>query len=617
MREPAEVLSLYYDRRRRQSEMHSAMLQIDSIYDGTATIPLPDAGKDVQPAVPNLLAQGVDQMASRIASVIPVVSFTPDRDSRAAERRSKTASRAVTAWWQADRMPLKMKRRARHLISYGLSPVSIGYDFDCQRPTWKLRDPRTTYPSTETYGETFTPENVLFAYRRNVAWLAHNGYGDAVYYITGKTLSQMTGDTQMLLLESVEPEGSCLYLTGYDEPFDTQSGRFTGTSLVEIVGGRNPAKCVLLKYVPSPSGKMLATVPYRIALNGPSGQFNTMVSQFFTWARLMALEILAVEKGIFPDTYLVGRPNEHPDFIDGPHDGRTGKVNIVTGGNIQTENFQPGYMTQPLIDRLERNQRLTAGIPSEFGGESGDNIRTARRGDAVLSGVIDFPIAEAQQVFEYALAEENKAAISLAKHFDGTAPVTIFVGIGNETQKVTYVADEVFTHDDHVVGYPITGTDVNTMLMATGQRVGLGTQSKRSAMEMDPVIANPELEHDRIIAEGLESALISGIQQQAASGALPPMIVAKVMDLVAKDRMEIAEAMTKVTEEAAAAAQQQTPPGMPPSADQMAAPGAAALTGSPIPGASPGQEDLSSLMSTLRKPTMTVMPGRGMEKGAI
>ena len=49
----------------------------------------------------------------------------------------------------------------------------------------------------------------------------------------------------------------------------------------------------------------------------------------------------------------------------------------------------------------------------------------------------------------------------------------------------------------------------------------------------------------------------------------------------------------------------------------MAGAAAGALTGSPIPGASPGQEDLASLLGTLRKPTMTVQPGRGMERGAM
>lgn len=620
---PDAALELFTARRKHYQDLHTQMREIDSIYSNEATIPLPDAGKATKPSVPNILAQGIDQTAARIASVIPQVTFTPNRKGKEAERRATTASRTVTGWWQADRVPLKMKRRARHFVAYGMAPTTIRYDAKAQRPTWKVRDPRTTFPSVETYGDTFTPENVIFAYRRNVAWLTHHGYGEAVTQVTGRRVADCHPDTPMQLLEYVDEYGTCLYLTGYTDPYRTERDGTTLWTPPDFLSAGGKNRAVMIAHAELPQEMMLATVPCRVALDGPAGQFDTMVSTFYTWARMSALEILAAEKGVFPDTYLIGRPGETPDFVSGPHDGRTGKVNIVSGGNIQTEQYAPGYMTQPILDRLERSQRLTAGIPSEFGGESGNNIRTARRGDAVLSGMIDFPIAEAQEVFAYALAEENKAAIKLAKMHNGSAPVSIYVNVGNETKPVTYVADEVFRHDDHVVSYPVTGTDINTLLMTNGQRVGLGTMSKRTAMETDPAIANPEMEHDRIIAEGLEAALVSGIQTQAASGQIPPMTLAKVMDLVASDRMELAEALNKVAEDAAReaqeqqAAQQQGQPGQM-TADQLGAgPSAAALTGSPIPGPTEGQADLATLMSTLRKPTMTVQPGRGMAQGAV
>lgn len=623
-------LALYHQRQKYYADFHDAMAEIDLIYSNKAKVPLPDAGKDSDPAVPNLLAQGVDQLAGRISSVIPNVIFSAERQSRAAERRAKTAARTVTAWWQADKLPLKMRRRARHLIAYGMTPVSIRYSTKEQRPTWKLRDPRCTFPSVETYGDHFTPENVLFAYKRNISWLVHRGYADQITAVTGLSIAELskngTSDAEMLLLEYVDEYGTCLYLTGWTDPMRQNNmlpndHRTHAPPTLELMGGHNAQRCVELEQIVLPKEMMLATVPTRIALNGPSSQFESMVSTFYTHARLAALEILAVEKGIFPDTYLVGRPGEQPKFEHGPVDGRTGDVNIVTGGVIQTETYAPGYMTDPIINRLERSERLNAGVPAEFGGESGDNIRTARRGDTVLSGVIDHPIAEAQEVLQAALAEENKAAIALAKQFDGTAPRSIFVNIGNDTRKVDYISTQVFEHDEHVVAYPMTGTDVNTMLMTNGQRVGLGVMSKRAHMEMDPAIPNAELEHDRIIAEGLEQGIIGGIQQQLAAGAMPPIVGGRVMELVVQDKMELPGALRKATEEylAEQAAQQaaQAPQG-PPTADGAAAPaGVAALAGSPIPGPSEGQSSLRDLMATLRGPAMTIQPGRGMERGAV
>jgi len=335
----------------------------------------------------------------------------------------------------------------------------------------------------------------------------------------------------------------------------------------------------------------------------------------------MALEVAAVEKGIFPDTYLVSRPNEVGRFLDGPHDGRTGKINVIAGGDIRDLTSAPSYLTNPTIDRIERSQRLTAGIPQEFGGESGSNIRTGRRGDAVLSAVIDFPVAEAQDVLAYGLMDEDKAAISLTKMYGGSKTFSIFVGTGTAAKTVKYIPNDVFETGDHVVAYPAAGTDLNSLMLGLGQRVGMGIMSKETAASLDPFVDSPELEHDRIIAEGLESALVSGIQQQAASGQIPPLVLSKIMSLVSSDRMELADALTKVAEDAAKeqakAAQEQAAQGAP-TAEAMMAPAAAqAMSGSAIPGANATQQDMASLLSSLRAPVKTIQPMRGAERGAM
>ena len=143
-------------------------------------------------------------------------------------------------------------------------------------------------------------------------------------------------------------------------------------------------------------------------------------------ARLMALEVIAVQKGIFPDTWLVGRAGETPQIVN-PADGLTGEVGVIRGGDLKDMSLQPGYMTNPAIDRLERAQRLTAGIPAEFGGESSTNIRTGRRGDAVLSAAVDFPVQEAQRIMSRALQEENKIAIDMAKAYAGNKSHSFYI----------------------------------------------------------------------------------------------------------------------------------------------------------------------------------------------
>jgi hypothetical protein len=172
---------------------------------------------------------------------------------------------------------------------------------------------------------------------------------------------------------------------------------------------------------------------------------------------------------------------------------------------------------------------------------------------------------------------------------------------------VTYVPNDTFETDEHVVSYPASGADINSLIIGIGQRVGLGIMSKETAATLDPYIDNPEQEHDTIIAEGLEQALMAGIQQQASQGAMPPMVVAKVMKLVKDDRMELAEAINKVTEDAMKEQQEKEQAAMGEQTPDMAMAGAAvqSMAGPQampaVQGPSPSQANLGQLLNTLRK----------------
>lgn len=597
MRSVDEILALYKQRLNFYGPLQSKMQMIRQIYSGTFEIPLPDMEQNQMPSVPNLLAAGVDQMAGRITSVVPSVNFSSVKPGvRQWDRTAMTASRVVTGWWQYDRLPMKMKMRGRHLIAYGMSPVVVRWDHKDHRPTWQVRHPLETYPSTDIMPGQVTPTDCLFAYRRSVGWLRQKGYGDSLFALTGDL--HMPQDASVLMIEYIDSDTTQLVIAGYKA---SESAYDAGTYY-----SPDALRGVQIEAFYNMTDECPVVVPMRITLDTAAGQFDNMIGMYYQQAKLMALETIAVEKGIFPDTYLVSRPGEIGRFLDGPHDGRTGMVNIIAGGDIREVQSQPGYLTNPTIDRLERNQRVTAGIPAEFGGESSTNIRTGRRGDAVLSAVIDYPVAEAQETFAYSLEEENEVAISLAKQWDGDNQRTLFTGTGNTTRPVTYIANKTFVTDEHIVSYPAAGSDLNSLIIGIGQRVGLGIMSKQTAATLDPYIDNPENEHDQIIAEGLEQALVSGMQQQAASGQIPPLVVAKVMKLVKDDKMEIAEAFNKVTEDALkekqAQEQAQTPDALAADATLMAMAGAGAPQGMPsIPGANPSQQNLGNMLNTLRK----------------
>jgi len=593
MKSVEQILDLYKARAKYYSPLQGKMRLIQSIYNGTMEVPLPDLEESSMPFAPNLMAQGIDQMAGRITSTTPQINFSSAKPgTRTYDRRAQNAERAVSGWWQKDRLPLKMRQRGRHMIAYGMAPCVIRWDWKNDRPTWHTRHPLEALPSTDIIPGQVSPTDIIFAYRRSVSWMRATGYGDKVVQLTNDY--DTAPDTSILMIEYVDINGTQLVAAGYQT-----SDPYMPISLMEADG--TTLKGVLLENIPNPIDMVPATVPMRITLDGAQGQFDNMIGMYYQQAKLMSLEVIAVEKGIFPDTYLVSRPGEVGRFLDGPHDGRSGMVNIVSGGDIREVQSQPGYLTNPTIDRLERNQRVTAGIPAEFGGESSSNIRTGRRGDAVLSAVIDYPVAEAQENFAYTLEEENKIGMELAKVYRGDTKTTIYVGTGNAARPVTYTPIETFEHTDHVVSYPATGSDLNQLILGIGQRVGLGIMSKQTAASLDPYVSNPEVEKDQIVAEGLEQALVAGMQQQAASGAIPPLVLSKVMKLVRDDKMELAEAFNKVTEEAMAE-QESMQEEM--SVDQLTADSTVAAMAGPqaaVQGPNPSQENLGSLLNTLRR----------------
>ena len=64
------------------------------------------------------------------------------------------------------------------------------------------------------------------------------------------------------------------------------------------------------------TGVCPVVVAGRVNLDRAQGQFDGMLGMYQTQAKLMALEVLAVQKGIFPDTWLVARPGETPQIVN-------------------------------------------------------------------------------------------------------------------------------------------------------------------------------------------------------------------------------------------------------------------------------------------------------------
>ena len=578
---PEEIHALYKDRVENMGPVLEQMRRIRDHVNGDEIIPLSELDRSVESNVASLVSQGLDQMSTRVASTMPMPYFPPLREGM--DRSMKLArnrKRAMLGIWDDNRMNMKMRRRARHLLAYSSAPVYLKPDFKNYTPRWNVRNPLDTFASPQDDPDNPVPDNCIFTYTKPAKWVMDN-YG---YLISGYLrLGKMGPDTMFTFLEYVSDEEVVICILGQKTTGDyTDAGNF-GMEIMEV------------ERVVNRTGMPLVVIPQRMSLDRQRGQFDGMLGAFNTRARLQALTEIAIERGIFPEEYLVARPGENPEIIQ-VADSKIGQLGVVKGGDIQQNQINPGYKTDVALDRLERQERLEGGIPAEFGGESGTNIRTGRRGENVLAASIDFRVQESQTIFENALLEENKIAISIEKTYWGNKSKSFYLGGGKGTE--TYTPNKLWETDKHFVSYPAAGSDVNALIVGLGQRLGTGLMSKESAREADPLINDPELERDRIVAEGLEAAMLTSIQTLAAdpNGPYQPDDLAYIAEQVRSNRLELAQAIQsaqKRAQERQAAQMEATAPEAQPG---LSMPGMGMEAGM---GAPSGQPDLGSLLGQL------------------
>lgn len=571
-----QIVELYHQRRLAAGPLHDQMRKVRDLANGDVIVPLNELDKSAKTNVANLLVQGLDQMSMRIASTMPTPYFPPAKEgSERSKSYARVRRKAMLSIWDENKMKMKMRRRSRHLLAYASSAVMLRPNFRTLNPQWVVRNPLDTFAAPVDDPDNMVPDNCIFTYKATANWLLRN-YGDLV--ANQLRFGRVDSDSRYTMLEYTDAESIQLVVLGAEDNPELSASERAGL------------QAIMLEAIPNRTGRPLAVVCNRINLDKPRGQFDGVLGMYYTRARLQALTEIAIERGIFPEEYLVARTGENPEILQ-IADGKSGILGVVKGGDIQQLQLNPGYKTDTALDRLERQERLEGAIPAEFGGESATNIRTGRRGENVLSATVDYRVQEAQSLFEHSLLEEDKIAIAIEKAYWGDYPKTFFIPSRTNPGQETYVPNKIWETDFHYVTYSAAGSDVNSLIIGLGQRLGVGMMSKESAREADPLISDPELEHDRIIAEGVEAALLASIQEQAVNpmGPYQPDDLAYLVRLVVEQDVSLYEAVARTNQRAQDRQAAMMAPGSPETMPGLAMPGMGAEAGV---GAEPSMEGL-------------------------
>lgn len=606
MKQLDAIFGEWCERKQARGPVHARQSEMKAAYNGDLVLAVPELRADEKPAVANLIQSTIDQTARRVASVLPANKFPPRRAGKAEEARAAKKGHIVDGWHHDAKMPRKLGRRSRWLLAYGEAPVAVVPALDKDRqpyPKWLVFDPLDTYPAPAADQDEFVPPDCIFSYHRSVRSL------EVDYPHALNRLGRFEHTTKLRILEYIDADERVLMVVG-DEPPAYRAGY-----LDQETGWRSGERYVELYRVVNLAGRPLVVIPSRTTLNRTLGQYDGMIGLYQMQAELQALQIHAVRRGVFAETWVYGTdPNRAPKIVKhaNPYTGQAGEIR---NGQIVQFNPAPGAYGSQMVDRLQGESRIDGSAPAEFGGLSATNIRTGRRGAQVMGATIDFIVQEAQQTFEHSLVEENQIAMAIMR---AAAPSRSISMYSPKVGEITYTPDIDLDSDVHEVSYSFAGADAENLSIAGLQRVGAETLSHESFMEIDPFVKNVEQERDRITVEKLETGFLAGLQQQFADPQSPftPAQQARILTLVKSNRMSAHDAVTTVQEEAqaaqAAAAQgEMSPEEMAPGLAPAGAPGTLdPEQTATIQGPTPGSENLTDVLANLRLSGMRA-PGEG------
>lgn len=524
MRSFDEIVQLVLHMQREQGPLILKMRDILDRYDGDWILPVPEVPEepDMPQLTPALIGEAVDNMAMRAASVRPTVycpALLPHKDVGPRSRQYATVRRRIIAATYHDSKWLLGRRRFyRHLSAYHTGSLVVVPNFEDERVHIEVRDPLGTYVEPQAHEQLRSPEYVAFVTRHSGEYLrgmypkvrSENGGP-----IAAQDMYQLWDvvewyDTEQILwglMGPVEQYGNHINQRWYNAPWMQLSPAF-----------------------PNKAGVIPAVVPHNVSLGRIASRIGSLIGNIDLQAKLMALNIIAQEKAIFPDVYAIGRQSGQPQVIGGRwKDGREGDVNMLMDveavGVLRTT---PDPATLQMTDRLERNFRTSTGLVPQFGGETYGALRTGRGIDALAGMAVDPRVQEMHEISEAWMPHLNAAILATWKGYFGSKQFALFSGWPGDTGLVEFIPDKHIETTENTVSYVVAGADVIQQTQILGSLFGAKAISSRTFRAKHPWIDDPEREGALVDEEQFEDALKQTILQQMMSGQVPVMLAVRI-----------------------------------------------------------------------------------------
>lgn len=601
MRTAEEIASIYKARQKERGPLLAQWQEATDMADGAITVPLAEMDANDRATVVNLFPTGLSALSSRAGSVAADQEWPAIRDGfQGSEDKAYNRRKAGLSWWDQNSIDILNRKWFTFHFGYGCAAMSLSHvstsTLDKRPiPHWTVENPMQTFSAPCNDSLRMEPPDTIIACRRTRSWLKSE-YPEQYNKLNTGDPARYRPDDMFDVLRYIDCDEFVLVACG--SPQTEGQGLWTPQNYTRGVPS------VILAQAENKAGIPLIVQAGRITLGRLQGALDQMIPAYHRAARLNALNELAIARGIFPEQWVVAHAGDPqaPEIIVEAN-ALTGQIGEIAHGTIMTLGNPPAaaQQAQAAINDLERTQRVVGNLPAEVNGESGSNIRTARRGEQVLGSAIDMPIQEAQEIRAAAAEAELRRAAAIVKGYWGTSKTFFFSSYdGTKQREITDTFAETFETDEVYVKYSLPGTDANSLPIALGQRLNMGTLSAWTAMEIDPLVEDPTEERDRVELEGLRRSMLTQMEQQP----MDPMMLAYIAQDKWATHDELEAVMIRVHEkmQAKQAEQQQLPAGAPQLQPGLS-PGQPPSGQPPTPFEGPPSSNaLAQIMSNLRSP---------------
>lgn len=587
-----EIVAMAAARVSDQSALIQEMRDVRDRYNGDIVYPWAEAisgGQDMPKLTPHLVGESIDNYGLRAASVMPALACPavhPNSEKGIGSRDwANVRRRGLAANLTLNKFPLLARRFYRHLSGYATASLYVEPNFRLGYPQIKVANPLNTFPDMRAAED----------YENTVDCIYINGHSASQIRKWWPHLAQERGGPIPRsspaaelwdVIKYVDEDVMVLGLAGKRHSWDTdvmQWGAVRDAQEIQRIENR------MMMFPGITMG--------RVTLDRISSALTHTTGQMDWAARLQLLDVVATEKSIYPDTYVMGENGRTPKIAnpDGRWvDGRTGQANLLldASGVGQLRNT-PDPSGKQTIDRMERNSRMSLGLAPQFGGETSNAMRTGRGVETMLGASVDPRVHEMQEIGAAWLPYLFDAVYTCYETFWPDTEFSEHSGYPGDKGHVVFTPGQHFTESHKVaVSYPIAGADLQLTNISLSQMLGTEAISLRTFRDKHPWIDDADAEGRRVLEEKLELLGMQTLSQGAQTGQLTMQDLAEIEKQIRSDDNGIdvfkaVRAATEIAEKRAAkeaaeqAAEQGAVPGGQPPAPAALPPGAE-------PGVAPG-----------------------------